>query len=76
LAGTATVPYSLTLDLGEFAHAKREAFTKHTSQAGVLERVKDHIAKAFIMERYLLAAAKGQMSVAKDTGIFDGVVPD
>jgi len=76
LAGTATVPYSLTLELGEFARAKREAFAKHSSQAGVLERVKDHIAKAFITERYLLASARGQISVAKDTGIFAGIVPD
>jgi len=75
LSGAATVPYSLTLELGEFARAKREAFAKHSSQAGVLERVKDHIVKAFVTERYLLAAAKGQISVAKDRGIFDGVVP-
>jgi LmbE family N-acetylglucosaminyl deacetylase len=75
LSGAATVPYSLTLELGEFARAKREAFAKHSSQAGVLERVKDHIVKAFVTERYLLAAAKGQISVAKDQGIFDGVVP-
>jgi LmbE family N-acetylglucosaminyl deacetylase len=76
LAETATVPYSLTLELGEFARRKRGAFAKHSSQAGVLERVKDHIAKAFITERYLLAAAKGQISVAEDKGIFEGVVPD
>jgi LmbE family N-acetylglucosaminyl deacetylase len=76
LSGAATVPYSLALELGEFARAKWEAFAKHSSQAGVLDRVKDHIANAFITERYLLAAAKGQISVSKDTGIFDGVVPD
>jgi LmbE family N-acetylglucosaminyl deacetylase len=76
LSGMATVPYSLTLELGEFARAKWEAFAKHSSQAGVLDRVKKQIAKTFITERYLLAAAKGQISVDKDTAIFDGVVPD
>lgn len=76
LSGAATTPYSLTLELDEFARRKWEAFAKHSSQAGVLDRVKDHIAKAFITERYLLAAAKGQISVEKDTGIFAGVAPD
>lgn len=76
LSGSATIPYSLTLELGEFARAKWEAFSKHSSQAGVLDRVKKHIAEAFISERYLLVAARGQISVNKDTGLFDLVIPD
>jgi LmbE family N-acetylglucosaminyl deacetylase len=76
LSGAATVPYSLTLDLDEFAQRKWEAFAKHSSQAGVLERVKDFIEEHGTRERYLLAAAKGQISVRVDAGMFAGVDPD
>lgn len=76
LAGAATTPYSLTLDLGPLARRKWEAFAKHSSQSGVMDRVKKQVATHFVRERYLLVAANGQISVTKDTGIFDGVVPD
>lgn len=76
LSGAATVPYSLTLDLGTFAERKWEAFRKHSSQAGVLDRVKDNIDKHRATERYLLAAAKGQISVEDDASLFAGVDPD
>lgn len=76
LTSAATVPYSLTLELGEFAQRKMDAFARHSSQAGVLERVKDVIQKHWATERYLLAAAKGQISVIEDTGIFAGIIAD
>jgi LmbE family N-acetylglucosaminyl deacetylase len=76
LSGAATVPYSLTLNLGKFAERKMEAFAKHSSQAGVLDRVKDFIDKHLAAERYLLAAAKGQISVRDDAGMFAGVDAD
>ena len=76
LSGAPTVPYSLTLDLGEFAQRKMEAFARHSSQAGVLERVKGVIQKHMMFERYLLAAAKGQIEVTDDSGMFAGVTAD
>jgi LmbE family N-acetylglucosaminyl deacetylase len=76
LSDAATVPYSLTLVLGELAGRKMEAFRKHTSQAGVLERVKDIAEKFLAKERYLLAAVRGQINVADDQGLFSGVVED
>lgn len=76
LSGAATVPYSLTLELGEIAPRKMEAFAKHSSQAGVLERVKDIVAKHLTTERYLLVAAPGRINVVGDSGLFAGVTPD
>lgn len=76
LNGSPTTPWSLTLELGDLAVRKWEAFAKHGSQAGVLERVGDHIARHGETECYLLAAARGQISVRDDKGLFDGVVED
>jgi LmbE family N-acetylglucosaminyl deacetylase len=76
LSKSPTVPYSLTLHLGEFARRKFEAFRKHSTQAGVLERVGDAILKHLEVEQYLLAAAPGRIGVAEDTALFAGVVPD
>ncbi len=77
LSGTAaTIPYSLTLELGDFARRKMEAFALHNSQAGVLKRVKGIIEEHLKSERYLLAAVRGRISVTSDTGLFAGVVPD
>ena len=76
LAGAATVPYSLTLELGQLAETKLAAFQKHSSQAGVLARLGDIIRKHLEVERYLLAAAPGRIAVANDAAIFGGVVPD
>ena len=72
----ATVPWSLTLDLGELADRKLEAFSKHTSQQGVLKRVGEHIRQAMQLERYLLVARRGQTSVTSDTGMFTGLADD
>jgi LmbE family N-acetylglucosaminyl deacetylase len=76
LSDSATVPYSLTLELGELGEQKMEAFSKHTSQAGVMERVKDIVQKHITTERYLLAAARGRINAADDSGLFVGVIAD
>ena len=76
LSESPTVPYSLTLNLGELAERKMEAFAKHSSQAGVLERVKDIVNKYLATERYLLAAARGRISVSDDAGLFAGIISD
>ncbi len=70
----ATVPYSHTLELGPFAARKMEAFRKHSSQSGVLERVKKDIAKQSATERDLRAAARGGTSDTRDPGLFAGVM--
>jgi LmbE family N-acetylglucosaminyl deacetylase len=79
LSEAPTVPYSLSLTLGKLAQSKLEAFTKHSSQAGVLERVKSAVGMPFTAatkERYLLAAARGRISVNEDVGMFAGIVAD
>lgn len=76
LSGASTVPYSLTLTLGPLTDRKMEAFAKHSSQAGVLERVKDFLATHMATERYLLAATQGVSNVADDTALFAGVTAD
>jgi LmbE family N-acetylglucosaminyl deacetylase len=72
----ATTPWSLTLELGELGERKFEAFGKHTSQQGVLRRVGAEVKKAMQVERYLLAARRGQTSVTEDAGMFAGIVSD
>lgn len=76
LGGAATVPWSLTLNLGDLSERKMEAFRKHHSQQGVLQRVGENVRKAMHYERYLLAARRGQTSVIEDTAIFAGVEAD
>jgi LmbE family N-acetylglucosaminyl deacetylase len=75
-AVAATVPWSLTLELGDLADRKLEAFRQHTSQQGVLQRVGEHVRHAMQTERYLLVARRGQTSVTSDTAMFDGVAAD
>ena len=70
------MPYSLTLELGKFAERKIEAFRKHSSQVVILDRVGDVLRKHLGVERYLLAAAPGQIGVTADLGLFAGVVAD
>jgi LmbE family N-acetylglucosaminyl deacetylase len=69
----ATTPWSLTLELGSLGKRKFEAFAKHASQHGVLQRVGDHVNRAMQTERYLLAAKRGQTSVTGDESIFAGI---
>lgn len=76
LANAATVPFSLTLELGHFGERKMEAFGKHHSQQGVLQRVGRQVRESMRIERYLLVARRGQTSVIDDTAIFAGVVED
>jgi LmbE family N-acetylglucosaminyl deacetylase len=71
-----TVPYSLSLELGDLFKKKLEAFRKHTSQAKLLEGFGNAILKRLTIERYLLAAAPGLIPVAQDKSLFDGVKPD
>lgn len=72
----ATTPWSLTIELGELADRKLEAFRKHSSQQGVLKRVGEHVQKAMQVERYLLAARRGKAAVTEDTAMFAGVGED
>ena len=73
LGNSATVPYSLTLELGDLAETKLAAFQKHSSQAGVLARIGDVIRRHLEVERYLLAAAPGRIAAERDAAIFAGV---
>jgi LmbE family N-acetylglucosaminyl deacetylase len=73
-ATAATVPWSLTLEPGDLSDRKLEAFRKHSSQQGVLERVGEHVKNALGTERYLLAAKRGMGPVGADAGIWDGIV--
>ncbi len=72
-SGAPTAPWSLSLDLGEFAERKMQAFLQHSSQAGVLTRVKGIFDAHLSRERYLLAAARGLISITGDTSMFAGV---
>jgi LmbE family N-acetylglucosaminyl deacetylase len=76
LASLPTVPYSLTLELGELADRRIEAFAKHSTQAGVLDRVREFVERHKMTERYLLVAAPGQIDANSDKGLFDGVTQD
>jgi LmbE family N-acetylglucosaminyl deacetylase len=69
----ATVPWTLTMELGELADRKLEAFKKHSSQKGVLERVGDQIRNVMKTERYLLVAKRGIGPVGVEGNIWDGV---
>ena len=76
LSASPTVPYSLTLELGDFAKRKIEAFRKHSTQVAILDRVGEILKKHLATERFVLAAAPGQIGVAADMALFSGVVPD
>ena len=75
-ASAAIVPYSLTLELGKWKERKIDAFRLHTTQHGVLERVRDFIDKHMDDERYLLAAARDPRPLAEDDALFAGVIED
>jgi LmbE family N-acetylglucosaminyl deacetylase len=76
LSNSPTVPWSLALKLGALSEIKFAAFRKHSTQAGVLERVGDIVRQHLEVERYLLAAAPGHIFAADDTALFAGVVSD
>lgn len=71
-----TTPWSVTLELGDLADRKLQAFRKHASQQGVLNRVGENVRKAMQAERYLLVARRGGTSVTEDTAMFAGVGED
>lgn len=73
LADSATVPWSLTLELGELGERKLEAFSKHTSQQEILQRVGRQVREALQTERYLLAAKRGVSAVTVDDEMWAGV---
>jgi LmbE family N-acetylglucosaminyl deacetylase len=73
LESSPTVPWSLRLDLGELADRKLEAFRKHHTQQGVLQRVGEKIRHGMRFEGYLLAARVGMAPVTEDAGMFAGI---
>jgi LmbE family N-acetylglucosaminyl deacetylase len=76
LEGSPTTPWSLTLELGELAERKAEAFSKHHTQQGVLKRVgKDRI-RQMRFERYLLAAKRGISVVTEDVLMLTDIPED
>jgi hypothetical protein len=75
-ATAAVTPYSLTLELGHWKDRKIEAFKQHTTQHGVIERVRDFLDKHMNEERYLLAATRDPRPLTEDDALFAGVVED
>jgi len=75
-ANTCLTPYSLTLELGAEAEKKFEAFSKHTTQAVLLEKSRAIWHETAGFERYLLIATRGFQRVDSDFAIFQGVVED
>jgi LmbE family N-acetylglucosaminyl deacetylase len=69
----ATTPWSLTLELGSLGGRKMEAFSKHASQHGVLQRVGEQVKRVMQTERYLLAAQRRRTSVTGDEQMFAGI---
>jgi len=70
----ATVPWTLTLELNDnLANRKLEAFKKHSSQQGVLQRISDQVRNVMKTERYLLVAKRGIGRVEGDADLWDGV---
>ena len=70
---SARVPASLTLDLGDWKERKIEAFLAHSSQRGVLERVRAEHENS-LDESYLLVAAR--TPVYPDDALFAGVIAE
>ena len=70
----ARVPTSLTLQLGSWKDRKLQAFLAHSSQRGVLERVRAEFEDLMAEESYLLVAARNP--VYPDQSLFAGIPPD
>jgi len=71
-----TTPWSLSLDLGELAERKAEAFSKHHTQQGVLLRVGKDRLRNLKFERYLLAAKRGIIGVTEDVSMLTDIPVD
>lgn len=71
---TPTTTCSVEMDLTKYMERKLKAFLMHTTQKGVLERVRDAFEKYSGCECYLLAA--GKRTNRMDGSLFDGISPD
>ncbi len=69
----ALMPASLVLELGNLKAKKLEAFMQHTTQAGMLSKVKVVFEETGAEEKYLLAAARGFRSSPLETDMFAGI---
>jgi LmbE family N-acetylglucosaminyl deacetylase len=67
------MPASLVLDVAELKAKKLEAFMQHTTQAGMLAKVKEVFEATGGEEKYLLAAARGMPSSPLETDMFSGI---
>ena len=67
------MPASLVLELGDLQAKKLEAFMQHTTQAGMLAKMKAAFDKTAGEEKYLLAAARGLRSTPLETDMFAGI---
>jgi LmbE family N-acetylglucosaminyl deacetylase len=67
------MPASLVLTLGNLKQKKLEAFMQHTTQAGMLAKVKAVFEETGDEEKYLLAAARGFRSSPLETDMFAGI---
>lgn len=70
----ARVPRSLTLELREWKERKYAAFLEHSSQRGVLERVRAEFDEEMGEEGYLLVAARAPDY--PDSSMFAGVIEE
>jgi len=75
-ANTCLTPYSLTLELGEYAERKFEAFQQHATQAVLLDKSRAIWQQTAGFEHYLLIAARGLQRADSDHAMFQGVVED
>ncbi len=75
-ANACYTPYSLTLELGDYADKKLDAFAKHTTQAPLLEKARSTFRDQMSIERYLLVAGRKPLEVAADESLFQGVIED
>jgi LmbE family N-acetylglucosaminyl deacetylase len=69
----AMMPATLTLHVEPLKAKKLEAFLQHTSQAGLLARVRDIFEETAGEEKYLLAATRSFQSSPLETDLFGGV---
>jgi LmbE family N-acetylglucosaminyl deacetylase len=67
------MPASLVLTLGNLKQKKLEAFMQHTTQAGMLGKIKVVFEETGDEEKYLLTAARGFPSSPIETDMFAGI---
>jgi len=70
------MPASLVLECEDLKAKKLEAFTKHTTQAELLAKVKVVFEETGGEEKYLLAAARGLPSSPMETDMFQGIAEE